>query len=60
MRTTMRYLLIIRLKRVRGYGTRIDLYLDTYERVKLKIRQSQDQFKDRYIGYTLYELKEEA
>ena len=48
------FLLIIRLKKVRGYSSNITLHLDTKSEVWDKVEQAKDEYKDRYKGFTLY------
>lgn len=48
------YLLIIRLKGGKSQGARLFFYTDTFKSVREKVSSCKDQFKDRYIGYTLY------
>lgn len=56
MENPKKYHLIIRLKKTKNYGTRVDIYSDDIDEIQRKIKAARGYYKDRYVGYELYKL----
>ena len=56
MKNPKKYHLVIRLKKMREYGTRIDIYSDDIDEIQRKIKTAKEAYKDNYVGYELYKL----